>query len=821
MKVDRLPAVRIILNDIRVALRIFSRRPGFSLAAVLTLAIGIGATATIFSFVNAVLIRPLPYPGSDRIVTLQTLSSPGPATTVSPGDFLDWQAQSASFEHMSAFANASVSLTGGGEPERLRSASVTSHWFETFGVSMTVGRSFLSYAKDVEPLDPAVISHALWVRRFASDRSIVGTPIVLNNRPVRVIGVAPAGFSFPEDLPLSELFRDPRPVDIWMPIALQAGDRGRYFLNVIARLERGVSIEASQSEMAAIAVRLGEQFAGNRGSGVLVAPLEERIVGDVRSLLFLLAGAGAFVLLIAAVNVANLLLARAAERQQEVAIRSALGSSRWRLIRLLVTESVMLSLAGGLLGLLMAAWGVDLVSAIIPPGSLPRMAEVVVDRMALAFAVTVSLLVATTFGAIPAVIATRKVMSPAVGKVTPSAAAASAVLKLFVVSEVALTFVLLTGAGLLVKSFARLTSVDPGFRADRVLTLSVALPEAGYETTAQMNAFAGRVLDRFSGVPDVLHAGVVNWLPIGGGWLAGDVIVERPARFPRGLNLTKTSVSGEYFSAMGIPLVTGRSFDERDSAGAAGVVIVTEDAARRIWPGESPIGKHVKLGFGRPQDQPWMTVIGTVGDVKQMALSESTQPAIYFPVAQTPRPALLREGLTFVVRTGANPRRAAAELTRRLRSVDANLPIDRVRTMDDLVGDSVSNPRFRGVVFASFATAALLLVTTGIIGVLAYSVARRTREIGVRMALGADRAKVLGLVVRQALTMTAIGLAAGAIAAAGLTRLLSSYLFEVTPRDPVMFAAAAAIMLLLAVVAAYLPARRAAGVDPLLALRQE
>jgi putative ABC transport system permease protein len=605
-----------------------------------------------------------------------------------------------------------------------------------------------------------------------------------------------------------------------MPLELRAGDRSYYLLEVVARLKPDVTATQAGAEMDAIVARIDGQLPENRDSTVRLLSLQERIVGDVAPVLYLLTGAGVLLLLIACANVANLMLARAGERRQTIAIRSALGSGRWRLVRQFVTESLILSVAGGALGLFAAVWGVELAATLVPPGASPRLAEVAVDGQVVALVLAVSLLTPLVFGTLPAMAASKPASSEALKATSQTATSASRAPHALVAAEVALAFVLVVSAGLLLASFARLTSVDPGFQPDRVLTLSIALPQTGYETTADMSAFTDEAIARMRAVPGVLHAGVVNWLPFGSGWLAGDLIVEGPAQFPSGLDVTKTAASGDYFAAIGIPIVRGRTFDRRDDETAPGVAVVTEGLARRVWPGVDPIGKRIKL-FARPDEQPWVTVIGVAGDVKQMALSDETRPAIYFPPAQAPRPSLLRGGLTFAVRTEGDPRGVADALVRQLQAIDVSLPVERVATMRELLAYSVSTPRFRWVVFTSFAVTALLLVVTGIVGMLTYTVTRRTREIGLRMALGARPAQVLRLIVRQALAMTTAGLLIGTVAAAFVARMLASYLFEVVPLEPSVFAAAALVVIVLAAGAAYLPARRAAHLDPLRALRSE
>jgi putative ABC transport system permease protein len=813
------------LQDLRYACRTLARNPGFALVAVLSLAIGIGANTAVFSFVNAVVLRPLALRDSNGLVMVRLADpatgqfSPFPITA---GDFLDWQSQNRVFATMAAFTTATFSLTDGGDPERLLGATVTSGFFETAGVSPIAGRTFGLRDSGRDGSDVAVIGAAVWRRRFHADPGVVGTRVLLEGKPYTLIGVMPPGFTFPTDAMLAQGQRPTREVEVWTPLELEANDRSSAFLQVVAHLKTAVTLEQAQAEMSTIARAIEQRLAKAPRPRVVVriVDLREWLVRDVRPLLFVLLGAVGFMLLIACTNVANLLLGRAVARQREVAIRAALGAGRGRLVRHVLTESVVLSLVGGLTGLLVAVWGVEWAAAFVPRGSLPRLAEVTVDVRVLAFTLALSVATGLLFGLAPALRLSKADVTTALKSAGPAQTARSRFFNLLVVAEVALAFVLLAGAGLLVKSFMRLTSVDPGFRPESILTVSVTLPEVTYPTAREMRRFAANALDRVRGIPGVVHVGTVNWLPLLGPGLSGSIVLEDVPQFPRGLWTTKPAVSAEYFEAMAIPLLRGRLFTDRDSEQAPGVAIVTDGLARQVWPGQVALGKRVKLGFGRDAEQPWLSIVGVVGDVKQAALGEKTQPAIYVPWQQAPRPFLLRNA-TFVARTAGDPMRAAAAIREQIRSVDPTLPFDRVQTMQQVVSDSVSEPRFRSVVFAGFAVVALALVGVGILGVLGHAVSRRTREIGMRMALGAQRADVLRLVVRQALAMTIAGVVLGAVAAAALTRLLASFLYDVRPLDPATFAAAAVALVAVALVASYVPARRATGVDPMVALRSE
>jgi predicted permease len=550
-----------------------------------------------------------------------------------------------------------------------------------------------------------------------------------------------------------------------------------------------------------------------------LVPIHDRLVAPIRPLLLVVFGAVALLQLIACANVANLLLARSSTRRRDVAIRAALGSGRGRLIRQHLTDSIMLALIGGMVGTIAAAIGLDVVASLIPPGALPHVTDLRIDGRVLAFSLLSSLMSGVLFGIWPALRAARSdaVLDLKDGSIAQTRRTGG--LRALVIGEVALAFVLLTAAGLVTISFARLTGVDPGFRSGDVLVAEVALPEGRYPDFESMRRFAGAVLNDLSAVPRVTRAAAVNWLPIGGAWLAGDFSVEG-ATHPPGFDAVKSAVSQGYFETMSIPMLAGRDFTAEDSDGAPLVVVVTEQLARRVWPGQSAVGKRLRVGFGRAEDDPWRVVVGVVQDVKQMALDADPSPAIYFPINQAPVPFLLR-GLTVVVRSSASAEALAPAVRDRIHRIDPLLSIGRVTTMGELVSQSVAEPRFRAVLLGGFAGSALLLIGVGMLGVLGYAVASRTREIGIRMAIGARSLDVVRLVLGQALTMATIGVAGGVGLALITTRLLARFLFQIEPRDPATFAGAAAVIGALALVASYLPARRAARIDPLLTLRAE
>jgi putative ABC transport system permease protein len=804
-----------VIRDVRYGVRMLARNPGFTAVAAITLALGISLTTVMFTFVNAVILRPLPYADSNRIVMAsgeRRGAVAHPVQTFTQSGFAEWRAGSTSFEHLGAFTNGSVSMTGAGEPERIFATRVTGSFFETFGVAPVAGRTLT--AADARPgADAIVIGSSLWERRFQSSPSVIGRAVVLDGRPFTIVGVMPSWFSFPRDLMYLRLR-----IEIWMPLEPEPSN-GNAFLQAAGLLKPDRAIADAQAEMNVIAQRL-EAAAGRKGNAWQLVPLQEQLVAGVRPLLLVFAGAVAFVLLIACTNVANLLLARAATRQKEIAVRRALGSGRARLVRQLLTESILLGLLGGAAGLLLALWGAGFVRAIMPPSALPRLEETAVDPQVLAFTLALSFATSILFGLGPAMRSAAADVTTALKEAATSQTTGLRLLNSLVVAEVALAFVLLTGAGLLIRSFARLTSVDPGFRSESILTLSVSLPDRPYEKSDQLRAFAAAALDRVKSVPGVAQAGAINWLPLGGDLIQGTFLAEGIDPMPRGLVVAKPAVSADYFAAMGIPILRGRAFDRRDGTDAPGVAIVTEQVARQLWPQEDAIGKRLKIGFGRPEEQPWLTVVGIAGDVKQTGLGDRARPAVYMPIDQAPRDFLLRN-LTFVARTDTPPAAVAAAMRREIRAVDPNLPFDRVITMQDLLDDSVSEPRFRSIALGGFAAIALALVASGVLGVLAYSVSRRTREIGVRMALGAQQLDVVRLVVRQAAVLTVAGLALGAAGAIPLSKVLERFLFGVEPGDPGTLAAVSILLLGVALLASYVPARRASSVDPLIALRPE
>jgi putative ABC transport system permease protein len=798
------------LQDIRFALRSLRHNPGFAVTAVLTLGLGIGANVAIFSVVNGVLLRPLPFPASDRLVMVWGHHPQIGRESASLPDFVDWRAGGSALQHLAAYANTRFTVTGSGEAEMVRGAFVTADFFQTLGVTPLRGRSFTS-GEDARGTERVVmLGEAFWRRRFGGDPGLIGRQVELNATAYTVVGIAPS------------TARLEGAVDAWTPLRPDSTmSRRSDFLHVVGRLAPGASLARAGEELASVARGLAERYPEtNKGWSIEIAPLQEAVVGAVRPALVLFMAAVGLVLLIACANMANLLLARAAARTQEVGIRTALGASRGRLVRQLLTESILLGLAGGAVGLLLAAWGVQGLRH-LQPGTLPRLEEINLDGRAFAFAVALSTLTGLLFGVLPAMRLTGRALSPGLHGSSRSVAGGPGLRNLrgaLVLTEVALAFILLAGAGLLVRSFDHLLRVEPGFRTDGLLTARLLLPGAKYADEAKQTAFYEQLGERLAAVPGVRWAALVSDAPLGDSppYVAFS-IQGRPA-VPDGVvqDLELFSASPAYFSTLGVPLLQGRSFDDRDRPKTPGVAIINQVIARRYFAGRSPLGE--RLTFDDPTDSTarWYTVVGVVGDIHHAGLSEPPYPQMYLPLAQAPR-----RWMVVVLRTGTDPLGLAPAARRALASVDPDLALSELRTMDQRISEITARPRVSAFLLGSFAVAALLLAAIGIYGVISYGVIQRTRELGIRMALGAGSHNVLGLVLRQGMMPVAAGIAAGMAGAWAASRLLRSLLFEVGATDPATFAAVTLFLTGFAAGACYLPARRAARMDPVVALRSE
>jgi putative ABC transport system permease protein len=790
------------------------KNPGFTAVAVIALALGIGANSAIFSAVNAVLLRPLPYSDPDRLVEVwehRPLQN-RERTVVSPAEFIAWREQAQSFEQIAAINYVLHNLIGGGEPEQVQSLQVSASLFPMLGVKPHLGRAFLEEEDRPDNNRVALISYGLWQRRFAGDPDLVNQQINLDGNKFTVVGIMPKDFHFP-----------PR-IDLWEPVAFPPEARnntGNHFLEIFARIKPGVSINQAQAEMAAIASGIEQaRPETSRGHQVRLVGLHEQIVGDARTGLLVLLAAVAFVLLIACANVANLLLARAAARHKEIVIRAALGASRWRIIRQLLAESLLLSSAGGALGLLLAWWGIDVLIALSPEGT-PRLGEIRLDSAVFGFTLLVSLATGVLFGLTPALQSSRPDLNEVLkegGRGSTDGARRARVRNLLVVFEVALTLVLMVGAGLMLKSFYRLSRVNPGFNASNLLTMEITLPNAKYPKRPQLLAFYDRLIQQVETVPEVQAAAAVDVLPLGGSNSSSTFTIEGQPPAPPGErpNANRRVITSDYFRAMGISVLEGRVFTPSDTEQATPVAIVNETMARRFWPGQDVLGKRFKVGAPDRNNNPWLEIVGVVADIKHESLDEETRQEMYLPITQSPV-----RGMVVVARTSTDPLDLASVLRNQVLAVDPDQPVGSVASMEQLRSRSLAPRRFSMLLLAIFAGVAVVLAAVGIYGVISYSVAQRTHEIGIRMALGAQTGDVLKQVVGKGMGLVLTGVAIGIGAAVGLTHLISKLLYEVSPTDAATYVVISLALAGVALGACFVPAFRAARVDPLVALKYE
>jgi len=798
-----------LFRDIRYGARSLMKRPGFTAVALIALALGIGANTAIFSLVNAVLVRPLPFAEPDRLVwawgNVRTGSN---RASVSPPDFLDYRQQNTTFEEFAASFSMPVplNLTGSGEPERLTAAAVTGNYFQALGVEPLLGRTFLLDNEKPGNDQVAILSYALWQKRFGGDRSVVNRTIVLDGRTCLITGVMPQDFNFPQS------------AELWVPINFEiaAGmkQRGAHFMRPIGKLKQGVTLAQAQADTDAVARRLEEQYPDtNRGWNLRLESLRERLVGSTRPTLFILFGAVGFVLLIACANVANLLLVRAAGRQKEIALRSALGAGRFRIVRQMITESVLLALIGGALGTLLAVWGTELLVK-LSESNLPPTAQVRIDATVLAFTLLMSVFTGVLFGLAPALrtMNLNLIESLKEGVRSGAEGGRNRTRSVLVALESAFAVVLLIGAGLLVRSLIELQNVTPGFDPQNVLTMRVDLPRGKYSTPEKNGSFFTEIERRIGSLAGVEDVGLISELPLSG--QRNDILFAVEGRPPVSsdqlFGADYRRVNQNYFNAMRIPLLRGRNFTEQEVRESAKVVIISDLLARQVFPNEEPIGKRLIVVIDK---QPF-EIIGIGGDVRDRALEINPFPAMYLPSNQN-------GWMNVVVRTQGDPASFAGAVRKEVHAIDPDQPVAAVRTMNEWMDTSVSGPRYRTALLALFAFVALVLASTGIYGVMSYSVSQRTHEIGVRMALGARRSDVMKLVVLQGMTLVVIGVGLGLLGAIALTRVMSTLLFGVTARDPLTFAAVGALLVVVAFVACYLPARRATKIEPLVALRYE
>jgi putative ABC transport system permease protein len=800
-------------------LRVLAKAPGFTFVAVLAVALGVAANTAIFSVINAVLLEPLPYSEPSRLVALWEMNRARGArqNVLSPANLIDWKEQTNVFEDVAAFVDNRANMTGGGDPEEVVVQYVTPNLFPVLGVEPIKGRGFTDDDARPGAARTVVLSHGLWQRRFGSDPGVVGKTFNLGGTPVTVVGVMPARFQWF----VRKGSRTAAPPEMWSPFALTDAHRrrqGRY-MSAVARLKDGVTRERAEMELNHLARRLEEQYPEfNKGWGAEVVQLRDQFAGPIRPVLWVLLGAVGFLLLIACANVANLLLARGASRQKEIAIRTALGAGRARVVRQLLTESLLLAIAGGALGLLLAWWGVELLVAMSPRDVLD-LGGVGLNVPVLAFTLGVSLLTGVVFGVVPAFEASRVSTSESLkdgAKGTTAGRRGGRLRGAFVVAEIALALVLLVGAGLMLKSFARLRSVEPGFEPDNLLTMRVSLPASKYKEDAQVIAFARAAGERLAAMPGVTAAGAVNFLPFAGpGSATNFKIVGRPDPPPGEEPDTDVRVTDEnYFRAMGIPLLRGRVYTAQESAERGRVAVVTRSFAEKYFPGEDPIGRQLLVNMKAVPNP--TEIVGVVGDVKLHALDEQPQPTVYWPQAE-----LAYSNMVFVVRASGDPAALGGAARAAIQSIDADQPVADVRPMNQFLAESVARARFSATLLGAFAAVALVLAGVGVYGVMSYAVAQRTHEIGVRVALGAQGRDVLRLVVGHGMALAGAGLAAGLLGAFAVTRLLSSLLFEVSTTDLATYATLTGFLLIVALLACLVPALRATKVDPMVALRYE
>lgn len=801
-----------VLSDLRYGLRRLLRRPSFTLVVLITLALGIGINTAIFSVVNAVLLRPLPFPESDDVVMVWQASLPTKerVVPVSPANYFDWREQNEVFESTTAYLNWNLNLTGGDQPEKVRGSYVFPSFFDVLRVEPAIGRTFRPEEEQVGNDKVVVLSDGLWRTRFGGDPSILSRTMTLDDESFVVIGVMPPDFRFPND-----------EIQLWLPIAFEPDQisRGAQYLSTLARLRPGVGLEQARSNMDAIASRLEEEYPeDNRGWGAKVVSLREQLVGDVQPTLLILLGAVGFLLLIACVNIANLLLAQASTRQQEIAVRTALGASRGRLVRQLVNEAVVLALAGGALGLVLAARGTDLLVA-MSAGTLPRGQEVGLDSTVLVYTLLLSLVTGLLFGVMPARESLKADLSSSVkeGGRGGAGIAGRRLRAALVVAEIGLAVMLLIGGALMLRSFAELRSQDPGFEPENVLSVAVSLPDATYDTPGEVIGFFRTAIEQLGERTGVERVGSISVLPLSGFAAYRRFTIDgRPATPGEEPSAGNNVVTPGYFETLKIQLVQGRTFTWEDGPEAPFVAAVSRSAAEAFWPGKNPIGERIRFGDAE-SDDPLRTIVGVVGDIKHTGLGDDPRPEVYVPLSQE-----LRQEQTLLIRVqGSDPMQIVPSVRGEVAALDPDLPLSRIMSLEEVVSRSIDRPRFYTVLLNLFAVVGLILTMVGIAGMMSYNVERRTREIGIRMALGAKRGDVLVMILRHSLKLALIGVGAGVIGALLASRFLAAYLYGISTTDPMSFIAIPLLLLAVALLAAWLPARRATRTEPVTALRYE
>jgi putative ABC transport system permease protein len=800
-----------MINDLRYALRQLIKSPGFAAVTILTLALGIGACTAIFSVVNAVLLRPLDYPDPARLVIIRETNLPDfPEFSVSPPNYLDWEKQTKSYEYLAAYSGSRINLTGDGEPQQLVGIKATAHYFDVYGIKPALGRTFLPEEDAPGKNHVVVLSYPFWQRVFGGAADVLGRPVQLNGEPYTVIGVAPLGFGIASK------------IDAWMPMAFKPDEtandaRGGHYLSVVGRLRSGVTVAQAEAELKVLAAQLATQYPdSNKGWGVFIMPLQDYSVRDVRTVLYTLLGAVGCVLLIACANIANLLLARATARHREISIRAALGASRARLVRQLLTESVLLALCGGLAGMLLARWGLDALLA-LAPANLPRVTDIHLNAGVLVFSLALSVITGLVFGIAPAWLAARADVNEALkqgSRGSTEGGARGRMRSALVVIEVTLALMLLGGAGLLARSFIQLAHVDPGFTPENATVLRLSLPQKKYALPEQQTAFADALLERIKTLPGVQAAGLTHSMPLVGDYVLSFNIEGRSAIAPSDLpNTNYYAVTPEYFRAMGIRLVRGRIFTARDDAKAPRVAIINETMARQHFPNEDPIGKRINITNG---PDTWREIIGIVGDIKQYGVDKATSNQSYEPFAQVPF-----SSLNVVIRASGPSTALLGAIRPTVYAVDKDQPIGAIRPLEEIMADSIARQRFAMTLLTVFSLVALVIAAVGIYGVMAYSVVQRTGEFGIRMALGAQQRDVLRLVLAQGGKLVGLGLIIGLAATLAASRAMGSMLFNTSAQDPLTLGMITLLLGAVALVACLLPATRATKVNPIEALRAE
>jgi putative ABC transport system permease protein len=799
-------------QDLRYGLRSMRRNPAFTSIALITLALGIGANTAIFSVVNGVLLRPLSYPEPDRLMMVNAISLQGSQgkTPLCQADFLDWNAQNQVFANIAGFSTNRFNYTGGETPERIDGAWVTADFFATLGVQPALGRTFLTGEDIPGSTQTVVISDGFWRKYLASDPNVIDRQITLNLRPFTIIGVMPSGFSFPD-----------KETQFWAAERLNPKRRGPYYIFGIGRLRPGATPEQARTEMDVIARQVQDQIKSPARDWTWTSvPLTENVVGKIRPVLLLLFAAVSFVLLIACANIANLLLVRATSRSREIAVRLALGASRGRLLRQLLTESLLLAAGGAAVGLPLAIWGLRLLIS-LSPTDFPRLNEINIDLRVLGFTLIAAALCGLIFGLAPALQSSRINLNETLkegGRSGLDNATGRRLRNALVIAEVAFSLILLVGAGLMIKSFLTLQSVSPGFNPERILTMHLTLPRAKYDTDEKVNLYNRQLLEQLTALPGVEEAGLSISIPPNNLDISDSFTIEGKP-WPEGSTppfVPLVMISPGYFATIGVPLLQGRPFNENDKLGSPGVVIINQILAEQYFPGESPIGKRLKIGGPERPKNGWMEIVGLVGDVKYSGLESKPEPSYYLPLEQNVWGASY-----LAIRTASNPTSLTSAIRKQIWDIDRDIPIANLATMDQLLRESIAQPRFRSFLLGVFAVLALLLASIGTYGVISYSVTQRTHEIGIRMAMGAKARDVMMLVIKRGMAVTLIGVAIGVLGSLALTRLIESLLFQVSTTDLTTFVGVAGLLIAVALLACWIPARRASRVDPMTALRCE